>query len=56
MSPCQLLCVTDIPVICCFVVVYTSQQSNLFETKDDVPSFPSLLTVISEHYFQTKTK
>lgn len=54
MSLGELLCVHDVPGICCFVVLYTSKQSNVFETKVKVPSSPSLLTVISEHYFQTK--
>lgn len=54
MSPRELLCVPDVPGICFFVAAYTSKQSNLFETKVEVPSLPSLLTVISKHYFQTK--
>lgn len=33
MSPRELLCVPDVPGICFFMVVYTSKQSNLFETK-----------------------
>ena len=49
----ELLCVPDVPGSCCYVVVYKSKQSNLSETKVAVPSLPSLLTAISEHYFQT---
>lgn len=44
----------DVPGICCFVVAYTSKLSDLFETKVEVLSLPSLLTVISERYFQTE--
>lgn len=42
--------------ICCFVVVYAGKQSNLFETKLEVPSLPSRLTMISEKTEANKPK